>query len=294
MHGGVALLVLTPVVWATGNDASEVEIHRKLIENLGADSFQARTSAARSIMNKPTVTTLDALVRFADVQDPEVSRRVLRIIDHLIRTAEVGELARFAQMVSLHQMVSPPRHRDAWDQLMNRVRSQAAERIIAFGGKVAEDRLEDGSRIVQVTMYKLQDRSIAAYLKLYPRLHLILSGPGISDHSLQGLGGLSNVEVLDMRFTQVTDLGVRIVAKLPQLRKLYLSRTSVSDETVSAFEQLKQLEELFLSDTRITDASVQNLSRLIGLKRLSIRGTRISGRSFEELRTALPDCRIQY
>lgn len=294
MHGSVALLILTPVLWATGNDAADVEKYRQVVENLGADSFQERTSAARSIMNDPTSATLNALVRFADVQDPEVSRRVLRILDHLIRTTEVGELARFVQTVSLHQMVSTPDHRDAWDQLMTRVRSQAAERIIAFGGKVAEDRLDDGSRIIRVTMYKLQDRSIAAYLKLYPRLHLILSGPGISDHSLQGLGGLSNVEVLDMRFTQVTDIGVRIVAKLPRLRKLYLSRTSVSDETVSAFEELKRLEELFLSDTRITDASVRNLSRLKELKRLSIRGTRISGRSFEDLKTALPNCRIQY
>ncbi len=90
----------------------------------------------------------------------------------------------------------------------------------------------------------------------------------LSDGDLKRLSGLSGLEELDIKCTQVTDEGI------------------------SALASFKSLKSLDVSDTRVTDRSVEQLTRMESLSFLRIQGTLITESGADRLRFALPDCKI--
>ncbi|HUT13695.1 MAG TPA: leucine-rich repeat domain-containing protein [Thermoguttaceae bacterium] len=56
-------------------------------------------------------------------------------------------------------------------------------------------------------------------------------------NSQYGLKGLTRIEELDLRFTQITDAGLDQLKGLANLRSLNLSRTQVTEEGVRRLQQ---------------------------------------------------------
>ena len=100
---------------------------------------------------------------------------------------------------------------------------------------------------------------------------LDLSGPDTTDEVLaEKLKGLTDLEVLILDYTKVTDAGLGHLKVLTKLKYLHLSFTKVTDAGLVHLKGLTKLEWLYLWGTQVTDAGVQ------------------------ELQKALPDCKIRH
>ena len=62
---------------------------------------------------------------------------------------------------------------------------------------------------------------------------------------------------------KVTDAGLKEVAKLTQLKGLYLEGTEITDAALKEVAKLKQLRFINLEDTKVTKAGVDQLIKVL-------------------------------
>jgi len=72
---------------------------------------------------------------------------------------------------------------------------------------------------------------------------------------------------------QISDRGLRFLARLPQLRHLNLTACPITDRGLEVLRELPALESIALTWTRITDAGVAHLAACENLRTVSLRGT---------------------
>lgn len=85
----------------------------------------------------------------------------------------------------------------------------------------------------------------------------------------------ANIEALDLSGSQgLSDRGVQILARLPQLRRLDLGGTGVTDRALMVLRELPLLEALSLSGTRVTDDGMRHLAHCDALRRVELMWTR--------------------
>ena len=90
-----------------------------------------------------------------------------------------------------------------------------------------------------------------------------LAGATFGDAELRKLGSAGNDLLwLDLSRTGITDEGLTVLAKMPNLEHLDLRGTAVSDEGVQALAPLKHLQTLVLYGTGVTDAGLPALQGL--------------------------------
>jgi hypothetical protein len=121
----------------------------------------------------------------------------------------------------------------------------------------------------------------------------ILDTPA-TDDDLRLLADLPAVRDVWLSRTKVTDQGLaHLKQACPQLTFLTLDETAVTDAGLARLSELTALESLSLSGTRVTDAGLVHLARLKNLKHLWLRSTPITGAGYRQLQAALPTCEIQ-
>ena len=75
---------------------------------------------------------------------------------------------------------------------------------------------------------------------------------------------LEKVTVLNLDFTQITDMGLKeVAAKLQQLESIGLTRTKITDAGLKELAKLPQLTFLSLEDTKVTEAGVAELKKAL-------------------------------
>jgi tRNA A-37 threonylcarbamoyl transferase component Bud32 len=121
---------------------------------------------------------------------------------------------------------------------------------------------------------------------------LNLGHTGISDAGLEHLRGLTDLRFLYLSGTKVTDAGLKCLKDHLQLQELHLRWTKVSDAGLEHLAGLSNLQILWLQETKVSDAGLGHLKRLTGLQTLHLDGTKVSDAGINELRAALPGCRI--
>ncbi|KAI8338149.1 hypothetical protein BC941DRAFT_33511 [Chlamydoabsidia padenii] len=77
-------------------------------------------------------------------------------------------------------------------------------------------------------------------------------------------------------FLNVTDDGVKHIAKMTQLNYLSLTGTKVTDDGIAQLKDLQELEKLYLDQTSVSDRGLLSLNGLIKLNTLSLGRTQIS------------------
>jgi mono/diheme cytochrome c family protein len=117
-----------------------------------------------------------------------------------------------------------------------------------------------------------------------------IAGPAFGDAQLQQLGSVGgNLFWLDLSRTGITDGGLKVLAKMPNLERLDLRGTAVGDAGVRALAGLTHLETLNLYGTGVTDAGLEALRGLPSLRRLYVGGTPVTQPGLEALRKARTD-----
>ncbi len=85
-----------------------------------------------------------------------------------------------------------------------------------------------------------------------------------------------NIDLLNLAGTKVTDAGLGVVAKMPNLERLRLERTAVSDAGLKNLAKLRKLDYLNLYGTAVSEAGVQTLRGLPSLHHLYLWRTGVS------------------
>jgi mono/diheme cytochrome c family protein len=120
-----------------------------------------------------------------------------------------------------------------------------------------------------------------------------IAGAKFGDAQLQQLGSVGNDLLwLDLSRTGITDAGLKVLAKMPNLARLDLRETAIGDDGVRALSGLNKLETLSLYGTRVTDAGLKTLQALPSLRRLYVGGTPVTEPGLEALRKARRQLRI--
>jgi serine/threonine protein kinase len=100
---------------------------------------------------------------------------------------------------------------------------------------------------------------------------------------LERLRGLSRIEALTLRRTQVVDSDLRAIVQLSSLTTIDLNNTGITDAGTEILSKMPHLTTLWLAATAITDAGFRNLSKL-RLLHLAVNGTRVTDAGLECLK----------
>ena len=118
---------------------------------------------------------------------------------------------------------------------------------------------------------------------------MLLNGLGQNeptDMAIKELGRLKQLRKLDLSNTQIGDLSMADFAKLPQLQELRVGH-QVTDAGVTAFAGHNQLQVLALiNNTKLTDAVIPTLVTMPGLRELQLTGA--SQKTKTQFRKGLP------
>ena len=133
----------------------------------------------------------------------------------------------------------------------------------------------------------MKDISDLTPLQAFTKLErLDLPNNSVSD--LSPLAGLKHLKVLDLSNNKIEN--ITPLAGCSALKELDLSGNSIAD--LSALADLTNLTTLKIAYNRVRDLTA--LYSLTGLKTLDLRGNPLNGDDIAALRTALPDCSIEY
>jgi hypothetical protein len=288
----VLLSMVAPCGRAVGEPAGTqktVDVSR-LVADLGSKSFRVRERATKRLMVLGRVA-VDPLVEQADLDDPEVGRRVLKELashfDPDDEAAAIEGLERLAKSEKKAVAVAAAR-------ALRIARTVPEIRIRELGAKLVERSDAKGRKTVRVTMYgPVKRKELLKRLRSIENLELVLSGSRIDDDSLKGLEHLRGLRSLDLRFTGVGDEAVKSAVQLKPLQRLYLSGTKVTDGGLAHLKTASGLTTLYLSNTAVTDTGLVALRSVSGLKMLSLTGTKVTNDGVAVLQRALPKCKIQ-
>ena len=140
----------------------------------------------------------------------------------------------------------------------------------------------------------------------------------ITDEVVEGLRNMKGLQVLRLDRTNITDKGLSIIAdlanlnnlmlsgaavtgtgfrdhagKLPNLRNCVLNETRLSDEGLQQLlEAAPRLENLMIVKTAVTEKGLKQLKDVQQVKNLTLSKDRFSPAALDELREALPQCKI--
>jgi hypothetical protein len=126
--------------------------------------------------------------------------------------------------------------------------------------------------------------------------HLELSGSALNDEGAGNVGALRSLKVLNVSATKISDAAIKEIARLEQLQELTAGGVVLSDKAVQQVGALKHLRKLDLSNTQTGDLSARAIAGLDQLKVLHVYGTDISDAGMMELArlTGLEELKIGY
>ena len=114
-----------------------------------------------------------------------------------------------------------------------------------------------------------------------------VTGAGLA-HGLTGMKELSFY-----RAKLVNDAGLAQLKGMTKLERLDLRETEVTDAGLAHLKGLNGMQMLDLGyNTKITDAGLVHLKGLTGMKGLGLWGTKVTAAGVMKLKLALPDCVI--
>jgi hypothetical protein len=119
------------------------------------------------------------------------------------------------------------------------------------------------------------------------KLHVYVKGAG-----LVHLQGLTKLEYLELRHTNITDARLAHIQGLTKLTYLDLTRTKITDAGLVRLQGLTQLRDLRLGETKITDDGLLHLRGLTQLENLWLWRSHVTDAGCNELQNALPNLRI--
>ncbi len=124
--------------------------------------------------------------------------------------------------------------------------------------------------------------------------HLSLRSTRVTDAVGAYFEHCTDLTQLGLAHTQVTDAGLTHFRNCKKLKHLDLDVLPVGDAGVAHFEGCKNLEVLHLGGTQVTDQGVARFKECQGLRILFLPGSKVTAAGINDLKAALPRCRIEW
>jgi eukaryotic-like serine/threonine-protein kinase len=118
------------------------------------------------------------------------------------------------------------------------------------------------------------------------------SGTKISDIGLAYFKDCKNLKQFYLGNCNVTDAGLAIFKGRGDITTLGLGGTKITDTGLSYFKECKNLSTLTVDSTQATDAGLNYFSNCKNLWLITIQKTKVTAAKFEQLKKALPKCKI--
>ena len=150
--------------------------------------------------------------------------------------------------------------------------------------------------LTELTLFgaKITDAGLAPFSKCTRLTYLLLDNTPLTDAGLQHFRGCQNLQRVHLDNTQVTDAGLAQFQGYEQMQQLTLMNTSVGDAGLRSLSGMRELNWINLSGTRMTDAGLIHLHTVAGLREVDLIGTQVTADGVNDLRQALPECRITW
>jgi hypothetical protein len=165
----------------------------------------------------------------------------------------------------------------------------AIAKLEKLGGKLILD-----VRAVDLQGTNVNDADLACLEDLKRLQTLNLAGTKVGDAGLAHIAGLTELETLSLNGTLITNEGMVILQKLTKLRAVDLASTKVTEDGLENLQTLPNLQSLDLTSAPVTDEVMETLEAMTNLKVLKLHGTKMSSTRVDDLRKALPNCKISY
>ena len=105
--------------------------------------------------------------------------------------------------------------------------------------------------------------------------------------------GLAKVGQLFFTNTDLQNTDLKDLSKYPQLSSLGINRSpQVTDEGIRELAKIKQIKKLTLSGPWITDSTLGELGKLTHLEKISVYKSKVTGDGYAKLQHALPGCNV--
>ncbi len=115
----------------------------------------------------------------------------------------------------------------------------------------------------------------------------------LSDAQLQMLDAVAlQVLRLNLRGAEVTNAGLKTIARMTNLRRLRLESNPIDDGGMAELQGLKELRYLNLTGTKVTDRGLVSLGTLPKLRKIYVWNTTISPKAAETLRQNHPELMV--
>jgi hypothetical protein len=153
----------------------------------------------------------------------------------------------------------------------------------------------DGTRIVRQAGSEspIQDQDLAALEGLTRLEHLDLRNSQVSGSSLlHCLGGLKQIRHLELSDTHVDDEALQWIGARADLEYLAIDGTRITDNGLASLRGCRNLQTLDIGNTDVSDAGLKFLEILSKLQAVRIDKTRATSAGVGELQNALPNAGI--
>ena len=201
----------------------------------------------------------------------------------LLPTAH-GRLLTFALLLAAgcarQQAVSVPE-----EELPLPGREGAIAAIEKMGGKIRFDEERPERPAVRVDLRQAKDPIAALqYLKELSEVQILdLSATAVTDPGLRPLEGLTKLRELILLGTEVGDQGMEHLKGLNELETLNLENTRITGQGLAHLAGLTSLRELNLALTVVADAGLMHLQGLTNLRSLNLHDTKLTGKGLANL-----------
>ena len=108
-------------------------------------------------------------------------------------------------------------------------------------------------------------------------------GAQITDEGLKEVAKLQNLTELNLNPIKITDTGFKEVAKLQKLITLSLWGGKITEAGLKEVAKLQNLSELDLREIQITDAGLKELAKMQKLEEINLSNTKITDVGLKEL-----------
>jgi len=173
--------------------------------------------------------------------------------------------------------------------------SRRTGKMVRFEWSAASATDDDLDRLTDFP--RLKDMNMPRHLSQNLQLRTLkLTAPGFTDKAILQIIHLSELEVLDLSRSSITDEGLRLLAghrKTARLKQLFLECCGISDHGLQFLSGFP-IESLHLGRTRVTDAGLHSLIQLPRLQEVAgLKDTCVTAAGLQLLRQRLPSLHVR-
>ena len=149
-------------------------------------------------------------------------------------------------------------------------------------------------RVLYLADTRVSNAGLATFRACTKLEELALDNAPVSDDGLAHVRDCKRLTFVVLQGTKVAGPGLAHLADCKGLRHLDLRETGVGDAALAPFRACRDLRHLYLTGTKVTDTGLAGFRDCRALMHLAVQKTAVTARQVEELKTALPACRIEW